>query len=71
MLTTCVEPGCETLVMGGRCIEHERPQTRVFVRGRPFASSVITNATPQPVLGTIRFAQSARVPTLTGTPTSF
>jgi hypothetical protein len=35
MLTTCSEPGCATLVLGGRCIEHERPATRVFVRGRP------------------------------------
>jgi hypothetical protein len=32
----CAEPGCETLVMGGYCLEHEQPQTRVFVRGRPF-----------------------------------
>ncbi|MGH3132976.1 MAG: hypothetical protein ACRDNY_04405 [Gaiellaceae bacterium] len=38
MLTTCSEPGCSTLVMGGRCIEHERPQMRVFVRGRPYVA---------------------------------
>jgi hypothetical protein len=25
-------------VMGGRCIEHERGPTRVFVRGRPFVA---------------------------------
>jgi len=37
MLTTCSEPGCATLVMGGRCVEHERQSTRIFVRGRPFA----------------------------------
>lgn len=37
MLTTCSEPGCATLVMGGRCIEHERQPARTFVRGRPFA----------------------------------
>jgi hypothetical protein len=37
MLTTCSEPGCATLVMGGRCLEHERRSTRIFVRGRPFA----------------------------------
>ena len=35
MLTTCSEPGCATLVMGGRCIEHDEIPTRVFVRGRP------------------------------------
>jgi hypothetical protein len=39
MLTTCSEPGCATLVLGGRCIEHERPATRVFVRGRPLAGA--------------------------------
>ena len=38
MLTICTEPGCTTLVMGGRCVEHESPQTHVFVRGRPFGS---------------------------------
>ncbi|MCI0634479.1 MAG: hypothetical protein L0206_11280 [Actinobacteria bacterium] len=37
MLTTCSEPGCATLVMGGRCLEHERHPDRAFVRGRPFA----------------------------------
>jgi hypothetical protein len=36
MLTICTEPGCTTLVMGGRCVEHEPSQTRLFVRGRPF-----------------------------------
>lgn len=38
MLRTCQEPGCTTIVMGGRCLEHERRPTRVFVRGRPFVS---------------------------------
>jgi hypothetical protein len=32
----CAEPGCETLVVGGYCLEHEQPQLREFVRGRPF-----------------------------------
>ena len=39
MLTTCSEPGCATLVMGGRCIEHEQVTTRVFVRGRPLVAT--------------------------------
>ena len=26
--------------MGGYCLEHEAPVTRVFVRGRPFVSDV-------------------------------
>jgi hypothetical protein len=39
MLTICTEPGCTTFVMGGRCVEHESPQTHVFVRGRPFESA--------------------------------
>lgn len=39
MLTTCQEPGCTTIVMGGRCLEHERHPARVFVRGRPFTGS--------------------------------
>jgi len=38
MLTTCSEPGCVTIVMGGRCLEHERRPSRTFARGRPFES---------------------------------
>lgn len=38
MLTRCAEPGCETFVLGGFCLEHDAPQTRIFVRGRPFVS---------------------------------
>jgi hypothetical protein len=41
MLTTCSDPGCETLVLGGgRCIEHELRQSRVFDRGRAFVATV-------------------------------
>ena len=40
MLTTCAEPGCGTFVLGGFCLVHEAPQTRVFVRGRPFVPRV-------------------------------
>jgi hypothetical protein len=36
MLTICSEPGCKTIVMGGRCLEHDRRQVKTFVRGRPF-----------------------------------
>ena len=43
MLTTCSEPGCATLVMGGRCLEHERASTRIFVRGRPFAAAPVAD----------------------------
>ena len=39
MLTTCSEPGCATLVMGGRCLAHDKAPTRNFVRGRPFAAA--------------------------------
>jgi len=40
MLTICTEPGCTTLVMGGRCVEHEPSQSHVFVRGRPFVRAM-------------------------------
>jgi hypothetical protein len=35
MLTTCNEPGCATLVLGGYCVEHERRPVSTYVRGRP------------------------------------
>ena len=42
IVQACAEPGCETLVMGGYCLEHETPVTRVFVRGRPFVPADVT-----------------------------
>jgi hypothetical protein len=42
IVRTCAEPGCDTLVVGGLCLEHEVPQTRVFVRGRPFVRPELT-----------------------------
>jgi hypothetical protein len=53
MLTTCSEPGCATLVMGGRCVEHERPPTRVFVRGRPFIAVGATASTGPDVVASV------------------
>lgn len=53
MLTTCSEPGCATLVMGGRCLEHESPQARAFVRGRPFAVGSPTVGSSQIGLGVL------------------
>jgi hypothetical protein len=45
MLSICSEPSCTTLVMGdGLCVAHESRQTRVFVRGRPYAGSVGSSA---------------------------
>jgi hypothetical protein len=46
MLMTCSEPGCATLVMGGRCLEHERRPVRAFVRGRPFDAGEADTTTP-------------------------
>jgi hypothetical protein len=53
----CAEPGCDTLVVGGLCLEHEAPMTRVFVRGRPFVHPEVTSgviATP-PLTATTGF----------------
>jgi hypothetical protein len=44
MLKRCAEPGCDTFVLGGFCLDHELPQTRVFVRGRPFVPAVAMSA---------------------------
>ncbi len=34
MLSPCVTPGCNTLTMGGTCVEHDAPVETVFPRGR-------------------------------------
>ena len=36
MLALCPVPGCSTITMGGTCVEHDRPVTTVFPRGRPY-----------------------------------
>jgi hypothetical protein len=56
MLTTCSEPGCATLVMGGRCIEHETPAARIFVRGRPFATAPAAGAAGGEAFSTVATA---------------
>jgi len=32
----CTFHGCNLLTIGARCVEHDLPVTRTFVRGRPF-----------------------------------
>ncbi len=32
----CTIDGCAMLTIGSRCVEHDFPVTRTFVRGRPF-----------------------------------
>jgi hypothetical protein len=44
MLKRCAEPGCDTFVLGGFCLDHELPPTRVFVRGRPFVPAVTASS---------------------------
>jgi hypothetical protein len=36
LVVPCSVPGCSTLTMGGTCVEHDVPVTKVFPRGRPF-----------------------------------
>jgi hypothetical protein len=62
MLTTCSEPGCSTLVMGGRCLEHEQITTRVFVRGRPLIATPLR--TGAGLVGARTFATSGTARTL-------
>jgi hypothetical protein len=62
MLTTCQEPGCTTIVMGGRCLEHERRSTRVFVRGRPFVGGAPNTARSGYRVGTLPARADAPVP---------
>ena len=32
----CTFDGCTVLTIGSRCVEHDVPVTRTFVRGKPF-----------------------------------
>jgi len=41
----CTYDGCNVLTIGSRCVEHDIPVRRTFVRGRPYAASAVS---PQP-----------------------
>ena len=47
MLSPCVTPGCNTLTMGGTCVEHDAPVTVTFPRGRPFVREAVAAAPPR------------------------
>jgi hypothetical protein len=50
IVTQCTTPGCETLTIGPRCVEHDFVRPRVFVRGRPWSrSSAALALAPDPV----------------------
>ena len=36
IVRSCTFDGCNVLTIGSRCVEHDVPVTRSFVRGRPF-----------------------------------
>ena len=36
MLHVCPVIGCSAITMGGTCVAHDRPVTKVFPRGRPY-----------------------------------
>ena len=39
ILGRCTFDGCTVLTIGSRCVEHDLPVRRTFVRGRPFAAA--------------------------------
>jgi hypothetical protein len=42
IIDRCTVDGCTVLTIGSRCVEHDLPVTRTFVRGRPFAIAAST-----------------------------
>jgi len=49
IIRACLTPGCATLTMGDRCIDHEQPTAvnAIFARGRPFRSDVSNAPDPE------------------------
>jgi hypothetical protein len=41
MLSVCPVPCCGAVTMGGTCVVHDVPTTRVFERGRPYTAPVV------------------------------
>jgi hypothetical protein len=61
IISQCRAEGCKALTIGAYCVEHDLPVTRVFVRGRPFATSPTRSVSE----GVKRIAPSRRVTTTT------
>ena len=49
ILAKCTFDGCTVLTIGSRCVEHDVPVRRTFVRGRPYAATAVSPQPPVPV----------------------
>ena len=46
ILCKCTFDGCTVLTIGSRCVAHDVPVNRTFVRGRPFAAAAVPPQRP-------------------------
>jgi len=44
IIRPCTFDGCTVMTIGSRCVEHDVPVTRSFVRGRPFLNATSTRS---------------------------
>jgi hypothetical protein len=58
----CTFDGCTVLTIGSRCLEHDLPVRRTFVRGRPFAAAANSSQSAQALVTRQRVVSTSLVP---------
>jgi len=62
ILDRCTFEGCKVLTIGTRCVEHDLPVRRTFVRGRPFAAVATSTQSRPAVLTRQRIVSTSLIP---------
>ena len=58
----CTSDGCTVLTIGSRCVEHDLPVRRNFVRGRPFSVASSSSQSAQALVTRQRIVSTSLVP---------
>jgi hypothetical protein len=58
----CTFDGCTVLTIGSRCLEHDLPVRRTFVRGRPFGAAASSSQSAQGLVTRQRIVSTSLVP---------
>jgi hypothetical protein len=62
ILRKCTFDGCTVLTIGPRCVEHDLPVRRTFVRGRPYAGAATSPRSASVLVTRQRIVSTALIP---------
>ena len=62
ILGRCTFDGCTVLTIGSRCVEHDAPVRRTFIRGRPYVPALSSRHSDPGAIGRQRIVTTSLVP---------